>query len=72
MKNIRQFYRVYVHDQIGETVFSQFENLPATETGRQFYFRWFYYLKLISRYGKRFPPISSGSANACISARAFG
>ena len=34
MKNIRQFYRVYVHDQIGETVFSQFESLPATETGR--------------------------------------
>lgn len=27
LKNIRQFYRVYSTDQIGETVFSQFENL---------------------------------------------
>ena len=31
LKNIRQFYRVYADDQIGETVFSQFENLPATD-----------------------------------------
>ena len=28
LKNIRQFYKVYSKDQIGETVFSQFENLP--------------------------------------------
>ena len=28
LKNIRQFYKVYSEDQIGETVFSQFENLP--------------------------------------------
>ena len=27
-KNVRQFYKVYSKDQIGETVFSQFENLP--------------------------------------------
>lgn len=27
LKNIRQFYKVYSKDQIGETVFSQFENL---------------------------------------------
>ena len=27
LKNIRQFYKVYSTDQIGETVFSQFENL---------------------------------------------
>ena len=27
LKNIRQFYKVYANDQIGETVFSQFENL---------------------------------------------
>lgn len=45
LKNIRQFYRVYAHDQIGETVFSQFENLPATKTGRRFYLSWSHYLK---------------------------
>ena len=28
LKNIRQFYIVFSNDQIGETVFSQFENLP--------------------------------------------
>lgn len=47
LKNIRQFYRVYAHDQIGETVFSQFENLPVTETGRRFYLSWSHYLKLM-------------------------
>lgn len=47
LKNIRQFYRIYAHDQIGETVFSQFENLPATETGRRFYLSWSHYLKLM-------------------------
>ena len=47
LKNIRQFYRVYAHDQIGETVFSQFENLPAIETGRRFYLSWSHYLKLM-------------------------
>ncbi len=47
LKNIRQFYRVYAHDQIGETVFSQFENLPATQTGRRFYLSWSHYLKLM-------------------------
>lgn len=34
LKNIRQFYKTYVADQIGETVFSQFENLPSVGTGR--------------------------------------
>ena len=47
LKNIRQFYRVYAHDQIGETVFSQFEKLPATKTGRRFYLSWSHYLKLM-------------------------
>ena len=31
LKNIRQFYKVYSEDQIGETVFSQFENLHWAE-----------------------------------------
>ena len=47
LKNIRQFYRVYACDQIGETVFRQFENLPVTKTGRRFYLSWSHYLKLM-------------------------
>ncbi len=47
LKNIRQFYRIYAHDQIGETVFSQFENQPATKTGRHFGLSWSHYLKLM-------------------------
>ena len=35
LKNIRQFYAVYSTDQIGETVFSQFQNLPTVSTGRR-------------------------------------
>ena len=44
LKNIRQFYKVYSTDQIGETVFSQFENLPSVNTGRKFYLSWSHYL----------------------------
>ena len=47
LKNIRQFYKVYSTDQIGETVFSQFENLPAVHTGRKFFLSWSHYLKLM-------------------------
>ena len=47
LKNIRQFYKVYANDQIGETVFSQFENLPAVSTGRKFFLSWSHYLKLM-------------------------
>ncbi len=47
LKNIRQFYKIYSNDQIGETVFSQFENLPAVSTGRKFYLSWSHYLKLM-------------------------
>ena len=47
LKNIRQFYKVYSDDQIGETVFSQFENLPKVSTGRRFYLSWSHYLKLM-------------------------
>lgn len=47
LKNIRQFYRVYSTDQIGETVFSQFENLPMVDTGRKFLLSWSHYLKLM-------------------------
>ena len=44
LKNISQFYKTYVLDQIGETVFSQFENLPAVGTGRKFCLSWSHYL----------------------------
>lgn len=47
LKNIRQFYKVYSEDQIGETVFSQFGNFPAVSTGRKFYLSWSHYLKLM-------------------------
>lgn len=47
LKNIRQFYRIYSEDQIGETAFSQFKNLPAVSTGRKFYLSWSHYLKLM-------------------------
>lgn len=47
LKNIRQFYKVYAEDQIGETVFSEFENLPTVNTGRRFYLSWSHYLKLM-------------------------
>lgn len=47
LKNIRQFYKVYSEDQIGETVFSQFGNLPVVSTGRKFYLSWSHYLKLM-------------------------
>ncbi len=33
LKIIRQFYKVYPEDQIGETVFSQFAGLPTAGTG---------------------------------------
>lgn len=47
LKNIRQFYKVYSTDQIGETLFSQFENFPAVCTGRKFFLSWSHYLKLM-------------------------
>lgn len=47
LKNIRQFYKVYSADQIGETVFSQFENLPVVNTGRRFFLSWSHYLVLM-------------------------
>ena len=40
LKNVRQFYKVYSKDQIGETVFSQFEDLPTVSSSRKFYLSW--------------------------------
>ena len=47
LKLMRRFYTVYSPDQIGETVFTQFENLPAVSTGRKFFLSWSHYLKLM-------------------------
>ena len=47
LKNIRQLYKVYSTDQIRETAFTQFGNLPAVSTGRKISLSWFHYLKLM-------------------------
>lgn len=47
LKNIRQFYKVFSEDEIGETLFSQFKNYPKTNTGRIFCLSWSHYLKLM-------------------------
>lgn len=47
LKLMRRFYTVYSYDQIGETLFPQFENLPAVSTGRKFFLSWSHYLKLM-------------------------
>lgn len=47
IKLFRRFYKIYSIDTIGETVFTQFKNLPATSTGRKFYLSWSHYLKLM-------------------------
>lgn len=47
LKLMRRFYTVYSQDQIGETGFTQFENLPAVNTGRKFFLSWSHYLKLM-------------------------
>ena len=44
---MRRFYVVYSQDQIGETVFTQFKDLPAVGTGRKFFLSWSHYLKLM-------------------------
>ena len=47
LKLMRRFYTIYSNDQIGETAFTQFENLPAVSTGRKFFLSWSHYLKLM-------------------------
>ena len=44
---MRRFYVVYQNYQIGETPFTQFDNLPTVNTGRKFYLSWSHYLKLM-------------------------
>ena len=47
LKLMRRFYVVYCKDQIGETVFTQSQNLPKTLEGRKLYLSWGHYTKLI-------------------------
>lgn len=47
LKLMRKFYLVYSQDQIGETVFPQFKNLPSVGAGRKFFLSWSHYLKLM-------------------------
>lgn len=47
LKLMRRFYVIYANDQIGETLFPQFQNLPATKAGRRFCLSWSHYLKLM-------------------------
>lgn len=47
LKQFRQFYTIYVNDQISHTVSDQFANLPSVSTGRKFFLSWSHYLKLM-------------------------
>lgn len=47
LKQMRQFYLTYAHDQIGQTLSDQFKELPAVSTGRKFVLSWSHYLKLM-------------------------
>lgn len=35
LKLMRRFYRIYSHDQIGETAFTQFDHLPVRQYGKK-------------------------------------
>lgn len=53
---MRQFYRVYAHDEIVQTVSEQFgSKLPSKTTSRKFFLSWSHYLRLmrIEDAGKR-------------------
>lgn len=47
LKLMRKFYMVYSKDSIGETAFTQSEQLPITREGRKFYLSWSHYLILM-------------------------
>lgn len=47
LKLFRRFYVVYSKDRIGETAFTQSQNLPVTKEGRSFYLSWGHYIKLM-------------------------
>lgn len=47
LKQMRQFYSIYVQDEISQTLSDQFTYLPKASNGRQFYLSWSHYLKLM-------------------------
>ncbi len=47
LKQMRQFYKIYSADQIGQKLSDQFPNLPTVSTGRKFVLGWSHYLKLM-------------------------
>ena len=47
LKYIRAFYVIYSKDEISQTLFDQFSNLPTVGTGRRFFLSWSHYLKLM-------------------------
>ncbi len=47
LKQMRQFYKIYCADQIGQKLSDQFPNLPTVSTGRKFVLGWSHYLKLM-------------------------
>ena len=47
LKQMRQFYKIYSVDQIGQKLSDQFPNLPTVSTGRKFVLGWSHYLKLM-------------------------
>lgn len=47
IKLMRRFYMVYSHDQIGETVFTQFNFPTNSNVERQFFLSWSHYLVLM-------------------------
>lgn len=47
LKLMRRFYIVYSKDQIGQTLSTQFENLPVTKEGRKFFLSFSHYVSLM-------------------------
>lgn len=47
LKQMRQFYRKYACDHIGQTLSDQFPDLPTNADGRKFFLSWSHYLKLM-------------------------
>ena len=47
LKLFRRFYIIYSRDEIGETVFTESQNLPKTLEGRRFYLSWGHYIRLM-------------------------
>ena len=47
LKQMRQFYMIYSHDKIGQTLSDQFKGLSSVEPERKFVLSWSHYLQLM-------------------------